>query len=157
MLNTALSLNIGLKFLWMFCILSWLTFFPGRKVNGWIKRCVDLPSEKSVKLVFEGALVTYDSLQLDNITIANKQCEGMSLYYCIVPENWKFTVPLLIVLKIVRQYKRGLAHMTKWVNFLIAKCVHCLWYCCYCCVKLFTQQSFLRGDNSYILKSIDDL
>ena len=84
----------------MFSILSWLTFFAGLKVNGWIKRCVDLPSEKSVKLVFEGALVTYDSLQLDNITIANEQCEGMSLYYC----NWKlkkdapkFTVPLLIV------------------------------------------------------------
>lgn len=112
----------------MFSILSWLTFFAGLKVNGWIKRCVDLPSEKSVKLVFEGALVTYDSLQLDNITIANEQCEGMSLYYC----NWKlkkdapkFTVSLLIVLKIVSIRGFELTWPSE-LTILIAKCVHCL-------------------------------
>lgn len=42
----------------------------------WLSRCVDLPSEQSMRLAFEGRLFAYDTLYLDNVTVANQPCEG---------------------------------------------------------------------------------
>lgn len=53
-----------------------VTDFSGYVPSVWLSRCVDLPSEQSMRLAFEGRLFAYDALYLDNVTVANQPCEG---------------------------------------------------------------------------------
>lgn len=55
---------------------SQVTDFSGYVPSVWLSRCVDLPSEQSMRLAFEGRLFAYDALYLDNVTVANQPCEG---------------------------------------------------------------------------------
>lgn len=53
-----------------------LIYDAGYIPNVWLSRCMDLPSEQSMRLAFEGRLFAYDALYLDNVTVANQPCEG---------------------------------------------------------------------------------
>uniref|UniRef100_K1Q6C7 MAM and LDL-receptor class A domain-containing protein 2 n=1 Tax=Magallana gigas TaxID=29159 RepID=K1Q6C7_MAGGI len=61
---------------------SQVTDFSGYIPNVWLSRCMDLPSEQSMRLAFEGRLFAYDALYLDNVTVANQPCEGFPNMPC---------------------------------------------------------------------------
>ncbi|XP_061181249.1 uncharacterized protein LOC133189870 [Saccostrea echinata] len=64
---------------------SQVTDFSGSIVDLWLTRCINLPQEESVRLVFEGLYDSYSSssvLALDNITISKQPCQGFPDLSC---------------------------------------------------------------------------